>query len=343
MKKYLKYCLTAFVLILCGSAYAQDIKDLTIKEKIDDTYVFGFDLTESRSAKGGIWNVKTGKAETPLSYTRMKKDTVDGKPVVMLYREVALGNHPLNRWETWVLKEGKWIDAEEDTAVDAQEEKVIFYDNFSNDEVGKAPKNWTHSFSEADSIGDGEIRHSWKPIRQPELKVVMKGGAKALTYVPGLNESIDYRYLPFEPVEINKHTSETGTSIYPAIDGEKVQLPNHYKFTLELYIADSSSDNINYMIMFTGHCLDIINGKGSSREAVGSNLYDGVVNPKLPVKPNSWNELTIEYDNGEVKTTINGKSLPSYKKDTYKKANIFAIEGPDEKLVFIKSLKIVEL
>ena len=99
-------------------------KDLTIKARIDSIYVFGFDLRESRSAKGGIWNVKTGKAETPLNYTRMKNDTIDGKPVVMLYREVALGNHPLNRWEIWVLKEGKWIDAEEDTAVDAQEEKA---------------------------------------------------------------------------------------------------------------------------------------------------------------------------------------------------------------------------
>lgn len=130
MKKYLKYCLTAFVLILCASAYAQDIKDLTIKEKIDDTYVFGFDLRESRSAKGGIWNVNTGKPETPLNYTQMKNDTIEGKPVIMLYREIVPGNHPLNKWETWIRKEYKWINAEEDTAVEAQEEK--------------APKNWTH-------------------------------------------------------------------------------------------------------------------------------------------------------------------------------------------------------
>ena len=113
MKKYLKYCLSALVLILCGSAHAQDIKNLTIKEKIDSTYVFAFDLTESRSAKGGIWNVKTGKAETPQNYTQMKNDTIEGRPVIRLYREVVPGNHPLNRWETWVMKEGKWLNAEE--------------------------------------------------------------------------------------------------------------------------------------------------------------------------------------------------------------------------------------
>lgn len=225
------------------------------------------------------------------------------------------------------------------TAVNAQTERVLFFDDLSGDEVGKAPKNWTHSFSEADSIGDGEIRHSWKPIRQPELKVVMKGGAKALTYVPGLNESIDYRYLPFEPVEINKHTSETGTSIYPAINGEKVQLPNHYKFTLELYIADSSYKGNAYLIGFSGHILTILSGKGSRRETV----FAGGSRFEMPVKPNSWNELTIEYDNGEVKTAINGKSLLSPKKDTYKGFRLFSIESPDEKQAFIKSLKIVEL
>lgn len=113
MKKYLKYYLSALALTLCGAAHAQDIKELTIKEKIDSTYVFGFDLTESRSAKGGIWNVKTGKPETPLNYTQIKNDTIDGKPVIRLYREVVPGNHPLNRWETWVCKESKWINAEE--------------------------------------------------------------------------------------------------------------------------------------------------------------------------------------------------------------------------------------
>ena len=113
MIKILKCCFSALALNLCGSAHAQDIKDLTIKEKIDSTYVFGFDLTESRSAKGGIWNVKTGKPETPLNYTQIKNDTIDGKPVIMLYREVVPGNHPLNRWETWMQKEGKWLNVEE--------------------------------------------------------------------------------------------------------------------------------------------------------------------------------------------------------------------------------------
>ena len=122
--KNLLIAVIALFFIIPLALHAQKPKDLTIKTRIDSTYVFAFDLRESRSAKGGIWNVKTGKAETPLNYTRMKNDTIDGKPVVMLYREVALGNHPLNRWETWVLKEGKWVDAEEDTAVDAQEEKA---------------------------------------------------------------------------------------------------------------------------------------------------------------------------------------------------------------------------
>ena len=83
-------------------------KDLTITSRIDSVYVFGFDLRESRSAKGGIWNVTTGKPETPLNYTKLRNDTIDGQPVVQLYREVVLGNHPLNGWETWTLKEGKW-------------------------------------------------------------------------------------------------------------------------------------------------------------------------------------------------------------------------------------------
>lgn len=83
-------------------------KDLTITDRIDSVYVFGFDLRESRSAKGGIWNVTTGKPETPLNFTKLRNDTIDGRPVVQLYREVVLGNHPLNGWETWTLKEGKW-------------------------------------------------------------------------------------------------------------------------------------------------------------------------------------------------------------------------------------------
>ena len=99
------------LLFICQGAMTKNaIKDLTIKTRIDSTYVFGFDLRKSRSAKGGIWNVKTGKAETPQNYTQIKNDTIEGKPVVMLYREVVLDNHPLNRWETWVLKKGKWVE-----------------------------------------------------------------------------------------------------------------------------------------------------------------------------------------------------------------------------------------
>lgn len=122
--KNLLIAVIALFFIIPFALHAQKPKDLTIKTRIDSTYVFAFDLTESRSAKGGIWNVKTGKAETPQNYTQMKNDTIEGRPVIRLYREVVPGNHPLNRWETWVLKEGKWIDAEEDTAADAQEDKA---------------------------------------------------------------------------------------------------------------------------------------------------------------------------------------------------------------------------
>lgn len=89
--------------------HAQDIKDLTITEEIDSVYVFGFNLKKSRSAKGGIWNLRTGRPETPLNYSTARKDTLNGQPAVMLYREVALGNHPLNGWETWVLEKDGWI------------------------------------------------------------------------------------------------------------------------------------------------------------------------------------------------------------------------------------------
>ena len=92
-----------------GQEVLPGCKNLTVKLQIDSVHVFGFDLTESRSAKGGIWNLETCKAVTPLNYTNIKNDTIDGRPVVKLYREVALGNHPLNGWETWVLKDGKWI------------------------------------------------------------------------------------------------------------------------------------------------------------------------------------------------------------------------------------------
>lgn len=100
----------ALCLFLSFAANAQDkARNLDVKTHIDSVYVFGFDLTESRSAKGGIWNTMTGKPETPLNYTKAQKDTVDSVPVVKLYRQVVPGNHPLNGWETWRRKEGMWI------------------------------------------------------------------------------------------------------------------------------------------------------------------------------------------------------------------------------------------
>ena len=111
--KNLLIAVIALFFIIPFALHAQKPMDLTIKTRIDSTYVFAFNLTESRSAKGGIWNVKTGKAETPQNYTQIKNDTIEGRPVIRLYREVVPGNHPLNRWETWVMKEGKWLNAEE--------------------------------------------------------------------------------------------------------------------------------------------------------------------------------------------------------------------------------------
>ncbi len=111
MKNYLYYAVLSLALFAPTLVHAQDTTNgLTIKNQIDSTYVFGFDLTQSRSAKGGIWNLKTGKAETPLNYSSMKNDTIDGQPVVKLYREVVPGNHPLNGWEIWMRKEDKWIN-----------------------------------------------------------------------------------------------------------------------------------------------------------------------------------------------------------------------------------------
>lgn len=119
MKNYLNYIVLAFAMLLTSSVQAQNANNLTVKMRIDDTYVFAFDLTESRSAKGGIWNVKTGEAVTPLNYSEAKTDTIDGKPVVKLYRQVALGNHPLNGWETWVMDSSKWVRMDEATTATA--------------------------------------------------------------------------------------------------------------------------------------------------------------------------------------------------------------------------------
>ena len=115
MKNYLNYIVLALAMLLSSSAQAQKSNNLNIQTRIDDTYAFAFDLTESRSAKGGIWNVKTGEAVTPLNYSEAKTDTIDGKLVVKLYRQVALGNHPLNGWETWVMDSSKWVRMDETT------------------------------------------------------------------------------------------------------------------------------------------------------------------------------------------------------------------------------------
>lgn len=111
----------AFCLLLSSLANAQERKrDLNIETHIDSVYVFGFDLSESRSAKGGIWNTETGKPETPLNYTKAKRDTVDSVPVVRLYRQVVPGNHPLNGWEIWSRTENGWIRIERDMPASEQ-------------------------------------------------------------------------------------------------------------------------------------------------------------------------------------------------------------------------------
>ena len=106
---------SSFILTLClllsfGANTRDRVRNLNITERIDSIYGFGFDLTESRSAKGGIWNTRTGKPETPLNYTKARKDSIDSQPVIKLYRQVVPGNHPLNGWETWVIKDGEWIN-----------------------------------------------------------------------------------------------------------------------------------------------------------------------------------------------------------------------------------------
>lgn len=112
--KNLFVSVVALLLISHSALQAQELEGLTIRAGIDSSYVFGFDLRESRSAKGGIWNVRTGKPETPLSYTQMRNDNVDGESVIMLYREVVPGNHPLNVWETWAFREGRWIRVDDE-------------------------------------------------------------------------------------------------------------------------------------------------------------------------------------------------------------------------------------
>lgn len=223
--------------------------------------------------------------------------------------------------------------------VTAQAERVIFCDDFSSDAVGDVPHKWMHSMIEEDSIANGEISHSIKPIRQAELKVVMKNGSKAMTYVPGLKENTDYLFLPFEPAKINRYTSETATDIFPTDDGWKIRLPKHYKLTMEIFIGDTPNDNINYSISFNGHNLVVFGGKGNSRK-----MLNGTVKDDIPVKPNTWNKLIVEYNHGEVCTVINGKQLTISSTQERKGIKpLFSVFGYNEKVFFIKSLKIVEL
>ena len=91
-----------------------DLDELTIDTRIDSTHVFAYRLTESRSTRGAIWNTLTHEAETPQMYSEVKLDTLDGTAVVRLYRQVVWGNHPLNGWETWTVKENKWVKLDEE-------------------------------------------------------------------------------------------------------------------------------------------------------------------------------------------------------------------------------------
>lgn len=113
MNRLKRTILSAAVALLASASLAQEEWGLNVTKRIDDTFVFAFDLSASRSAKGGIWNVKKRKFVTPQNYSEAKTDTINGKPVVLLYRQVALGNHPLNGWETWAKKGRKWVKIED--------------------------------------------------------------------------------------------------------------------------------------------------------------------------------------------------------------------------------------
>lgn len=105
MKKcFILICISVIFMAI----YAQESNRLTVGTRIDSVFVFGFDLSQSRSAKGCIWDTRTLAPVTPQNYSQARKDTIDGKPVVHLYRQVAPGNHPLNGWETWMQRDGTW-------------------------------------------------------------------------------------------------------------------------------------------------------------------------------------------------------------------------------------------
>lgn len=114
MKHYRFTIIVTLALSLTAAVQAQSKSNpLTIKTRIDSVYVFGFDLTESRNAKGGIWNQTTGQPVTPQNYSEAKTDTINGQPVVRLYREVVRGNHPLNGWEIWMRCNETWAQCDD--------------------------------------------------------------------------------------------------------------------------------------------------------------------------------------------------------------------------------------
>lgn len=236
------------------------------------------------------------------------------------------------------------------TAVSAQTERVIFFDDFSGDEVGKAPKNWTGSVIEDDSIDRGEIKYATKILSQPGLKVVMKNGVKALSFYYGssITKSYIYAFGKFDHVETSE-SHRDGAPIFPAVNGEKLELPDHFMISMEIFIPNYTKKGllpINYDISFGGHSFVMFAGNGASREGhfAGGINFDGGGHNKIPVKPNDWNRLIFTYNKGAVTTTINGNPLVSPDEDVYTKhSQYFAINGDEADLLFIKSLKIVEL
>lgn len=108
---------------------------------------------------------------------------------------------------------------------------------------------------------------------------------------------------------------------------------------MEIFISDTPNDNINYSISFNGHDLVVFGGKGNCRKMLIGTVKDDVL-----VKPNAWNELTVEYNHGDVCTVINGKQFTISSTHERKGMKpLFSVFGYNEKVFFIKSLKIVEL
>ncbi len=235
------------------------------------------------------------------------------------------------------------------TVVNAQTERVIFFDDFSGDEVGKAPKNWTGSVNEDDSIGWSETKHAKKILTQPGLKVVMKNGVKALSFYYGssITKSYIYAFGKFDHVETSE-SHRDGTPLFPIVDGEKLELPGHFMISMEIFIPNYTKKGmlpLNYDISFGSHSFVMFAGNGTSRKGhfMGGINFDGGYLGKIPVKPNDWNMLIFTYNKGTVTTSINGNPLVSPDEDTRHHFQYFSINGDEADLVFIKSLKIIEL